>query len=80
MMDKLVLDAEFGELAADLSSDFGFLWVKITICFNRVCFEVCFLVPTFGGGAVCHAEDTIFWLQSPFDDINPHGNNACNVF
>ena len=80
VVDKLVLDTEFGELAADLGSDFGFFWVKITICFDWVCLEVCFLVPAFGGGAVCHAEDTIFWLQSPFYDINPHSDNACNVF
>ena len=79
MMNKFILDTEFGELTADFGSDFGFFWIKFTICFDWVCFEICFLVPTFRGGAVCHAEDTIFWLQSAFDDVDPDSNNACNV-
>ena len=48
MMNEFVLDTEFGEMAADLGSDFGFLWIKFTICFDWVCLEVCFLVPAFG--------------------------------
>jgi hypothetical protein len=39
-MAEFVIEVKFGKMAADISADFSFNWVKITICIDGVNLEV----------------------------------------
>jgi spore coat protein CotH len=39
-MTEFVIEGKLGEMAADISADLSFNWVKITICIDGVNLEV----------------------------------------
>eukprot|EP00956_Cyclotella_meneghiniana_P018452 scaffold30734_cov34-Cyclotella_meneghiniana.AAC.1 len=79
-MANVCFHAQVGELSGNLDSCFGFDGIDTTINLLGEHAEVCFVGPAFRRRAVSHAEDAIFWVKSAGQNINPHCDDAGNMF
>ena len=79
-MANVCSHAQVGKLSGYFDSGFGFDGIDLTINLLGKHTEVCLVGPALRRRAISHAEDTIFWSESAGQNINPHCDDAGNVF
>jgi hypothetical protein len=81
VLAEVVFEEQESKVLADFFSHLCFNWVNITICLlERVHIEIGLDAPTCRCGAVGHTQQTVLWFCSACQNINPHGDDACNMF